>query len=132
MRSLVPFALLLVGCAELPEIRPCEPTGLVLPPTYLRMGNYDQMIASLQYQGCEDYAFRLCGIGDDWFTEDVIRMGIWYDDTLATCEDDILVDENFNLYPLRKRYEDQFDVEAATVTLDISGTLLDYSFAPED
>lgn len=123
--------LLLVGCANLPEIGPCDPTGLVLAPTYLNMGNDDFMIASLSYTGCPEYDFGLCGIGNPWITRDTVTLGIWYDpDELLACNEEVLVDELLSVRPIRERYEDEFDVDTADIVLDVSGVLVDYSFAP--
>ncbi len=130
-RILLP--VFLAACAELPEIRPCEPTVRVLPPVYLGVGNDDLLLASLQYRGCPDYPFYLCGIGDPWFAEDRIGLGIAYEEaTLRACDDAVMVDELFNLRPLRDRYEDQFDVDTAEILLDISGVEVLYSFAPDE
>jgi hypothetical protein len=133
IRLLWPLLIVLPGCASLPEIRPCEPTGAVVPPTYLNLGDQDLMIASIAYTGCPEYEFfQLCGIGPDWFEPDRITLGIWHDDlTLNTCNDEVLVDELFNLGSLRRRYEKEFDVDSASLVIDISGVELDYSFQPD-
>lgn len=132
-RLLLLLTALSLGCAELPEIQPCAANGRLLEPTYLNLGNDDLMVASLQYVGCEDYHFRLCGVGDPWITEEVVTLGIWYDEAvLGTCSDEVQVDQLFSLRAVRERYEDQFDVDAAELVLDITGQRLDYSFAPPE
>jgi len=122
--------LFCLGCASLPEVRPCEPQGAVIQPEFVRIGDNDLMLASMRYNGCEPFQFRLCGIGDDWLREDGATLGIWHDQSLSSCPDLILEDETLNLGPLRTRYEDEFDVDQADLLLIIGDLEIDYSFAP--
>jgi hypothetical protein len=128
MLRLVP--LLSIGCAGLPDIRQCEPQGAVVEPEFVRIGDDDLMLASLRYSGCEPFAFRLCGIGSGWLTEDGATLGIWHDESQAGCPDEIIEDQTLNLRPLRERYESEFKVEAATLVLTLGELEVDYSFAP--
>ena len=133
MRSLLLIPL--VACATLPAIRPCEPTGSVVDPAFVSIGGQDELVASIQYEGCEDQRFILCGIGDDWFSEDLIRLGVWRADPLEgepVCEPDPQQrDQLFFINSLRDRYEDQFGTDTATVTLQVGTLQTDYSFAPD-
>lgn len=131
MRSLL--LLPLVACASLPEIRPCDPTGAAIEPAFINIGNDDLMIASIRWYGCENYDFQLCGVGDDWFAQDRIKMVVWHDDTLSECgEDEQIDDQLFNLYSLRRRYEKEFKVKSASMTLEIGEHEVPYSFEEEE
>lgn len=130
MHRILPLALFAVGCAELPQIQPCSPTVQLLQPTYLNLGNDDQMVASLRYTGCADYHFQLCGVGQDWFTEDVVSLGIAYDEAaLSACTDEVERDQLFSLGPVRRRYQDQFDTDSAELLLAFGEIELDYGFS---
>lgn len=123
----------LVACAQLPEIRPCETTATAIDPVYLNVGNDDLMIASMRWYGCPDYDFQLCGVGPDWFSADAIKMAVWHDGSIDQCAADEQIDDQlFNLYSLRRRYEQEFDVEAATLTLEIGTHEVLYSFEEEE
>jgi hypothetical protein len=132
MLRLLPFVVLCSACASLPEVESCDAAGAYIEPSLLNIGNEDLMIASLQYTGCPDYPlFDLCGVGPDWFTEEEVRLAVWHDGSATDCDEEVLVDEAFNLGIVRRRYEKEFDVDAATVRLVVGSVEVDYSFADD-
>lgn len=124
--------LLAAGCATPPQITTCDPAGALVEPSYVTIGNGDLLNASLEYSGCEEFQFKLCGVGESWLDVDGATLGIWHDDSQSSCDSVILEDQTLNLGPLRSLYEDEFDVDAASLELDIGGVLVDYSFEPPE
>ncbi|MEZ4323081.1 MAG: hypothetical protein R3F61_36780 [Myxococcota bacterium] len=123
---------LLTACAGPPDIHRCEPQGAVVEPEFVRIGDDDLMLASMRYNGCDPFVFELCGIGEEWLTRDSATLGLWHDESLTSCPELILEDRPVNLRPLRRRYEDQFEVEEATLLLTIGSIEVEYSFAPPE
>lgn len=122
--------LILIGCASLPEIRPCEPTGAVIDPAFLNLGNDDMLVASMRYQGCEPFDFQLCGIGESWITARGATLGVWHDQTLGGCDTEIEEDVNLSLRSLKSRYVSEFEVPAE-ILLTIGTHELPYSVINE-
>lgn len=131
MRALL--LLPLVACANLPDVRPCDNEGAVLDPAYVTVGTFDEMVVSMRWQGCPSYPFVLCGIGDDWVSQDLVKLGIWHDGTLDSCGDDEQLDDVFfNLQAVRNRYEKDYDVKSADLLLQIGTHEVEYSFSEDE
>ncbi len=119
------------GCAGVNPIEPCNPEHELVEPEFATIGNFDLLVASLRYEGCEEFNFQLCGVGVNWLRQDVAELAISHEGD-TSCDQEFIEDQTLNLQPLRREYEKQFKVKEADLVLDFGGDLqLDYSFAPE-
>jgi hypothetical protein len=118
------------GCAGVNPIEPCNPTSELVDPEFVSIGNFDLMVASLRYTGCEEFNFQLCGVGANWLRQDVAELAISHEGD-TSCDQEFLEDQTLNLQPLRREYEKTFKVDEAELVLDFGDIQVDYRFAPE-
>ena len=119
---------LAVGYANLPITEVCEPGGESFNPAFLRVGGDDQILASLSYVGCPEQNFRLCGTDPDWLTVERARLSILHTPDDDTCSEDVVEDRIFQLGPVRRAYEEKYDVESGTFVIEIGDRSAEYTF----
>ena len=118
------------GCAGVNPIEPCSPNAELVEPEFASIGNFDLLVASLRYTGCEEFNFQLCGIGANWLRQDVAELAISHEGD-TSCDQEFLEDQTLNLQPLRREYEKTFKVKEGELVLDFGELELDYSFTDE-